>query len=303
MELKATSLVYSIVALAVMVMLISTIIIPTVENAQADQYSTANNTDLRFKLVEVTDTIVISCDSTGVFINGTHINISGGSPTIAITPTMQISYYQTAPNMSIQDSVTATAIAIAQTNTITLSNGTYTVDTATPKTGTFEGPLYVIDTNGDYANYATTSTSPFYINNDGVMRGYLQTNVTVGEDTVGLRAIFEGTVSGLTIVSAFDNNAHEAIDTDDLSITFNVAPVQVDSVHYKVADRNVTVKYTVEGVDYTASVTITNGFIAPLEYKYIGDNDSSIITLLGIIPMLLIIVAVLFAVRLIGSRN
>ncbi len=299
--MKFNGILTLVVTVLAVVLISSACIIPVVQSAQEEQYSTDNNANFRFKMIEGTDSIVISADATGFNINATHYDVSG-IVTIAISPTIQISYYSGGGtyNMAIQDALTATAISVSGSNTITLANNAYTVNTSTPTTGTYDAPLYVADANGDYANYLGTSASPFFIDNDGVLTGYLQTSITVGENTVALRGIFKGTIDELKFVSAFNNTTHEVIPVNALSIAFasNSVPVEIDSVHSQISGRSFDVKYTVEGVDYTSNGVIAqNGLVAPVEYKYISDSDNVIIAMLGIIPVLLLLIPIMLVVR------
>lgn len=302
--MDTTKFTMGIVGLVVIILMVTGAVLPAVEDAQKEQYSEKNNTTQRFTMASISDEIVIGCDASGVIINDVHYDVASSLTTIAIGEDLQISYYKPGPTLAVQSGTLYSGTAVSTAETVTLSNGEFTVSKPTPVTGTYTSPLYLLSSSGDYGVFSGINEGQFGISNESTLWAFVQVAFTIDGVSTSVRGIVSGTPTDIHFVDAWDNTAGTAIALEDITVSWGTAPDKVDDVHYLISHRNITVKYTVDDVEYSADSTFPNGILAPIEYKYISDNDASVISLIGIIPLLLIIVAVLYAVRLMGaSRN
>lgn len=300
--MDTTKFTMGIVGLVVIILMVTGAVIPAVEDAQKDQYSTDNNTNERYLIV--TDTVATETNPLILELSAdNHFIING----VEDTQAYQANYDKMwGLNISIRVHDSNYFQAYVWTDATTggtkschklvydgsVLTGYDTVDSVDTEKFTVNTDFFIYPySKGTYGQFSITNStaSNLHINKDA--------NVFVG--AVGNTYEFlKGTYAdGFETVGYVGNASYDAstlsytavLSEDSLTWSFGGAPsiVLTDSTE--------------------VSEPLSNAWVsvyAPIEYKYISDSDSSIITLVGIIPLLLIIVAVLYAVRLMGaSRN
>lgn len=294
---KLSTVAYGVITLVVIVILIFTIAIPVIEDAQKEQTSVANNTNAIYAAAIDNENVTLYINNqTGHWvINGVEDTQDflanadkawGENICIFIQPSsdyyvLRATYYDT------QWHVTAGMKQLTfdgEKITITLSNDS-TVDIPS-------NFLLYPDSKGTYAVYkGSTSILGAHINNDatayigmtGTSYAFLSGDKTNGYTQIGgVRT----TTDGYDTVSSTPTY----VESDDgLSYKYEVAPTIVLSDSTETLD-----DVTSDSVEY----------YVPLKYTYISSSDSMIIALLGVIPLILAIVPVMLAVQLMtGGRR
>lgn len=302
--MDTTKFTMGIVGLVVIILMVTGAVIPAVENAQDDQRTIVQNTGAYY--VSKMDSNItaidfeIAIDGSNVTVNDYTVNLSSYSfMRVPIVVTDQffvilnaggsaaIGYYGYGNDVFSSDTISSISISIG-------SDGTYTATAgATTDSGTITKLIYAAK-NGDMG-FFNPSVSPVWIDNN--VKAYAVTNSwRSGYGDMSVLGEFDK--STFTLISS-------GIHTGTMSnVQLSKTIAESTDLAYKLATSpSFTATLTVSDTD--ESVTLSNvGVIAPIDYTTISDNDASMISLFGIIPLLLIIVAVLYAVRLMGaSRN
>lgn len=282
--------VFGVLSILVAVIVVATVAIPVIEDSSKEIHSTVQNTAQKYYAKSSSD---LSEDLTITLVSRDNYTINGESyelnpnGVVIITDMgdMWILYndnyylYQKINNHAFS------SLSIGGSTTF-YTDGTYVATTATGTeyTGTFGNVVYP-SVDGDLGYFFNTtayaddasdviffSTS---INNSGAM--YAIKFKATGEEVE-------------KIVSPFSSGAE--VTLTDLTMTYNaadetIADNAIDGLTYRVGE-----------TEYT-----TKTFIAPLEYKTITNKDSAMISILQIVPLLLLIVPVMMAIRMYSSRG
>lgn len=294
----AQSIASKVIALAIIVIVISSVVIPVVVDAQDDLYSDINNTTSKYFVKEATiEEIVITASATAYTVNGYEFTVDN-TKRILISGNYAIEAYSNYASFGVK-SYESASFYRAVSMTIS-ADGTFTAtDTSNnTRTGTIEGPILYFAENGTYGEFE----SDFSFNADSTL--YTRIGVTnfAGMTFEALLSGHYDDLNGLAIDTY--TNPWSAVDSEKLTYALDPnAYEKVNDYEYRMTiPTTMDVTYTDGGVDTTKQATVSF-FYAPIEYTSLTSNDGMAYTLIGIIPMLLIICAVLFAVRMIGSRN
>lgn len=300
--MDAQKLVMGIVGLAVIIMVTVAVVFPAVENAQKDQYSTENNPEGIYSMALSSGTVTVSVNTTNghMIINGVEdtqeVSVSGSTPeklwlkNVGINLKLSTDTYL----FAIRYWSDATTTSTYDADTIVYSNGSATLLRNDAEVLTVESDFFMYpDSKGTYGMYDLRTDPPrsdVYINMDST--------VYVGASAGLQYGLMKGNYDDGFSVVGYSGDASR----DTVSLTYTTTESD-DGLTWQFASAPTLVRSDSGGVESDT----TSGWVyayVPLEYKYISDSDASILSLLGIIPLLLIIVAVLYAVRLMGtSRN
>lgn len=289
--MDTTKFTMGIVGLVVIILMVTGAVIPAVENGQSEIRTETQNTGYSY-LATSTDNLNLTAsfdsDTSTLTINGYAIVLTATVPIfvcgddVAVCTTTGIRFE------GADGTVVPTASAIE------VVDGAYTVTTSTdPVTGDLSGTSITYLTENGKLSYFAPSAS-FNCNEDSKIQMFRIGVSISGVARTHIDAV--GTVKNLTsIIKTSTNDGF--VEWTDVVVT---ADYTEQDGYYTVSKLNYTGTYN--GQTYTGSVATMS--FAPTTYKYISDSDSSMISLFSIIPLLLIIVAVLYAVRLMGaSRN
>lgn len=267
-----------IITATVAVILICLVAVPLIDDSTKEVYSVAQNTTQKYYATsssDLSEDLTITLESANNYtINGESYQFLNNIVMITDTGDMWILYgdnynlYQKSNN-GIQRSL------MVGGSTTFYTDGTYkaTTNTGTEYTGTFGNVIYP-SKDGDLG-YFLNSTA--YADDASDIIFFSITGSNGAMFAIEYKATGEEVKK---IVSPFASGA--GVTLTDAAISYNstdetIADNAINGLTYKVGETSYTVK----------------SFIAPLEYKTISENDSVIITILNLIPVMLVVALVL----------
>lgn len=275
MDLKTIPL--TAIGVAIAVLIVSVVAVPILSDSQTMITSQANNTNERYMSIFSNEKVILSESEDGApLING--IPISDFAPSL-------LSYYLVISDKLIARCITnsgilsswsysgiasdGTVFNLLQSTTVqpiicTFENGTYNFTKgSTNYTGTYSN-LLVPSKTGTYGAYYPSSSMPLYANDD--------TTIYVVKAASSESYVSSGTIDDIkTSFHIVDNAAGDQIQ---IGLTSTVV------------DSNGMDIYKITGLEIPAGYTY---IFAPISYTIISDGDNSVRTIIGIIPVLLIV--------------
>lgn len=282
--------VFGVLSILVAVIIVATVAIPVIEDSSKDIHSTVQNTTQKYYATsssDLSEDLTITLESVSNYkINGESYDLNLNNIVI-ITDTGDIwviyannyNLYQKSGNYAQR------SLGIGGSTTF-YTDGTYkaTTSAGVEYTGTFGNVVY--PSNDGDLGYFINSTA--YANDASDVIFFSISNTSYGAMfAIKYKATGEEVEK---IVSPFASGAE---------VTLSDAAISYDSTDETIADNAINgLTYKVGDTSYTL-----RAFIAPLEYKTITENDSAMISILQIVPLLLLIVPVMMAVRMYSSRG
>lgn len=288
--------VFGVLSILVAVIVVATVAIPVIEDSSKSINTEQNNSAPLYTQMPTSGTIEIS-------------SLGGGNYKIGNTE-----YTPTMGTFIITDSVMA---RIAPDNTFTIydptngkqtkfdnSNNLITFDNGVCRYNTSTGQsmeaaysfLYVPDTNGTLGLYFMTGSLPLYLDKG---QDLMIVSNPLNSVMFSAKVTETGTISYYVEPKVFNQTVNGTIT--DYGGNLNVA------IDMSEAGDSPTGTWK---LSKTAVVATPEGeraldlfFIAPITYHVISENDSMMISLLQIVPLLLLIVPVMMAVRMYSSRG
>lgn len=269
-----------IITATVAVILICLVAIPLIQTSSEGIYSTENNTTERFMMASDSSEVVTLGFSTS---NGYSVNgVTVPQPSVSTWNVKAFwpggfAKYNGTGFMEINGNGETTRFNITKI-VYDPAASTLTYTTSTEDVVVNDVPyMYYMADNGDYGLFV--SNNPVSINKDtdyfifventnlngvgGFRSGYVYNNDSLVETIIDPK------------LAVTDRNFQ------DTTITFNLNIEDVDRYHFTI---NGVTDLTVGSSVISTPITI----VAPIEYKYTTDNESIIISLLDLIPILLI---------------
>lgn len=284
----AGNLVYSVVAIAIIVLIVSTVAVPVIDDAQGQ--IRLNNSTQVFAVsdADVTINVQLSNDSKPI-VNGYLVPGNTHKP-IVICDEFMIHWRSSGALYLIDSNATSLNLQSA-----IIENGTVTYTLLDSTTGTISygsNNVLFASEHGTYGEF--TAGTKFYANPDSVIYSYLDAIPLTNEDLTpssvsNIRAVFIGTPTGM--------DGYLLQGTTGI-ITATPATVDVGD-YYEVTVSETSVSYTDAVGTYTG--TSNRAFFAPIQYG--SSMFDNLFDLLGVIPILLFLVPVMFAVRMIQTRR
>lgn len=294
--MKFNGILTLVVTVLVVVLISTAAIIPIVQAAQEEQTTVVQNTGayyvaspgipstgLEFVINVSGDKVVVNdyeFDLSGYGFLRTPIIVSdsfivtataGGTPSVG---------YLNFESIALNLNTLPISISIA-------SDGTYTVTSGdSSDSGTCTKIVYASDkgTLGYFPNSGSVwidHDKPYYI--VGNMWGN-----SIVKNVSAFIEMNDGTPTVLALASALEMTLS--------SVT--VSTVEEGELADKYTSPSVVIGYVDN--DTPATITMSGGFLAPIDYTTISENDSMIIAMLGIIPVLLLVVPIMIVVRAFG---
>lgn len=282
--------VFGVLSILVAVIIVATVAIPVIEDSSKDIHSTVQNTTQKYYATsssDLSEDLTITLESTSNYkINGESYDLSLNNIVI-ITDTgdMWVIYANNYNLYQKSSNYAQRSLGIGGYTTF-YTDGTYkaTTSAGVEYTGTFGNVVY--PSNDGDLGYFINSTA--YANDASDVIFFSISNASYGAMfAIKYKATGEEVEK---IVSPFASGAE---------VTLTDAAISYDSTDETIADNAINgLTYKVSDTSYTL-----RAFIAPLEYKTITENDSAMISILQIVPLLLLIVPVMMAVRMYSSRG
>lgn len=284
----AGGLVYSVVAIAIIVLIVSTVAVPVIEDAQNNVAVEKQMSGQLYSAVGTKETITLGYSGSFPTFNGIEM------------PNLY-------PDQTRYMILTDTAIAVCEytqqawtpwyvktnnllTNTpiddvgysVLFENGTLTVTAASTSLTTYSW-LMVPDKNGDYGVWNYTER-PWFVDDDSII--YLGLNLNA------ITYVASGTLDALTVNLFIENG-----------VLGNDVTVNVTSAPTADGQSNVLSGLSLDNAGTTVELRNFAKIFVPLKYHVIDDSGEALYNLIGILPILLFLVPVMFAVRMIQTRR
>ena len=279
-----------VVGLVVAILIVTVVAIPIIEDSSKEVRSTVQNTAQKYYATssgDLSEDLTITLESVSNYkINGESYDLSLNNIVI-ITDTGDI-WVIYANNYNLyqkNDNYAQRSLGIGGSTTF-YTDGTYkaTTSAGVEYTGTFSNVIY--PSNDGDLGYFINSTA--YANDASDVIFFSITNASYGAMfAIKYKATGEEVEK---IVSPFSNGAE---------VTLTNAAISYNSTDETIADNAINgLTYKVGDTSYTL-----RAFIAPLEYKTITNNDSAVISIINIIPIVLIVSMLVSIVGMIFVRS
>ena len=308
---KISGITYQIVCLVVIVIVVATLVIPTVDSLDETLIVDSQNTDYHFKMVsdasassaEYTITATIN-EETGVmeyYVNDYLLPYQAGWFEIAISDTFIIQHTTGSSGpIRIHDltqSVYYNHIASAVIDDGTL---TFTNDQSEELEITFSW-LCIADKNGNYGAFEAGHS--FKFNADSKLY-LMETNWTVTNSELvpssfEVKSTLGGTYESLSSIGIAMPNV-QGLTEIELTASLNNVVYNEDLSYTYTLEGSATATCITNLGTYTNESGPVYRIFAPIQYYH---TDSGLISILSIIPLLLLVVPVLYAARMITRRD
>ena len=268
-----------IITATVAVILICLVAVPLINDSTKEVYSITQNTTQKYYATssgDLSEDLTITLESTNNYkINGESYDLSLNNIVI-ITDTgdMWVLYANNYNLYQKSDNYAQRSLGIGGFTTF-YTDGTYkaTTSAGVEYTGTFGNVVY--PSNDGDLGYFINSTAYANDASDVIFFSISRSNGAMF--AIKYKATGEEVEK---IVSPFASGA---------GVTLTDAAISYDSTDETIADNAINgLTYKVGDTSYTL-----RAFIAPLEYKTITENDSVILTILNLIPVMLVVALVL----------
>ena len=218
----------------------------------------------------------------GYTINGGETIPVANNDWILLSDTVVI--YKWWNNLQVYDYATETT---ASSNTITISNGTWSVTSdGTTVSGSLGDNPIRRSTSGEIGTYYNTS---FIINKTDDMSTYRlsYSTIVVDGENQNVRALVKGTTDSLTVMGI---TAGSSTYLDASESKAQLSSASIEEVSFKAyrisANPNINVEYTYNGEDHNYASAQTASIAGPLYYTVV--NEGPIESMIGIVPLLMI---------------
>lgn len=295
----AGSITAKVVALAIIVLVICAAVLPAISDSQKSLITEEQNASERYILSSSANDVTFTYSGGKPYVNGESLDdLTTGltDPTrFYVISDVAMMFITWTPSTSSWSSSIAILGPVLEPDRIALTlsgssdyvkfeDGTVSIYRAGSPVIEVTGQysyLLVPSATGDYGAYTTADLTDVHVDFD-------KTIYIIGGNNLQNGFVATGTI-------------------DDLSFSFNYYSQTA------VVGGTITANYTEDEYGLTASLTgatVSTGtasagyYFVPLTYSAIKDNDGSLYTLIGVLPILLIFVPVMFAVRMLGAgRN
>jgi hypothetical protein len=291
-----------IIAIAVTIIIISTVAIPIIDDMEKQFEVTSNNTTQRYTAsTSLTDVdISISVANSIATINGYEVG-TGNFAVIAISDTFVIRG-QGSSSVAIavdgtQYSASAATIS-GKVLSFTASGTDYTFE--------YDDYIYYAAENGKYGYFANTGTE-FYVNSGSnvvyAFTNFVGTNNDLDPTTAGFYGVFSLSVENETLVPVWMESRTEGVEYISTSVVLPDGMIKDnEDGSYTITAGSVPIDFVTDLGTYSLDADHRIGFIAPIEYRHVVDS-AGMIDLINIIPILLILIPVMMAVRMITLKR
>lgn len=283
-----SKIVYGVAVLLVVVLLFGTVLVPVVGQAQGSFSSKVQNENFDISYTTASaPTFTIAADGSKISVGDYELSISNQSLLVVceefdIFAFNNISLYVMEADSSVYHS-TSSVVITDGVAAFTSSGVDYTISTESMM-------IYPSKDKIDRVGYSPSSVAKFYISNNGDIyshRNYNLTNPELDPTSIGPIITFKNG----------EMMFHSGTALESASITY--IDVVENQFNYEY-DVLVTIEATNTTGTYTSPNTVSAFSLVPLEYIDRTSTDDMYSTLIGIVPILIVIVAILLAVGLIG---
>lgn len=282
-----------IITATIAVIMIMLIAVPLIDDASSTVRTEENNTTQKFLVSDAEASVDIRPNSSGIYtVNG--VEYPQVYMYIYMATDNMVCYYGNATT-TIQQIMILCPSGIYVAHHVIVEDGAWKAYDSSDELVHSEavvGKIYCTSNQGDYGYFDVKSNAPLYINDDSNLMGINLTITATASDDTTIKVLMycRGTYDDMEIIACQNIGTALPIDPSNVSITPIVATAQ-DNDSLKITSSLITATITVDGKTYVGERNLF--LFAPIEYKTISDNDSIIITLLQLVPVLLIVALVL----------
>lgn len=307
----AESITAKVVALAVIVLVVCTCAIPVIMDSQEQIKSTSNNVDVSYRVIDatMTETYEYAVVDGKLYCNGTEIvgftfptggarlygvfdsdrNLgqvlsSGGIIIGSVLPDVQETVVAADSDKLIYNAGTIQIYTGSTEQTVDLVSYEWAIVPYFPE----DSKLGRVAIVGDHQKYVSNDSEIYLIEAASV----INSSWTSG-GVARLVVTPDGIVKSMYATYVESGTLKTSTDTTGISVS---GFTKVDDVHYSFTNLTLTTP--------AGTIQVYNNAYIPIEYEYISSDDSTLRSLIGILPILLIMIPVLFAARMLkDSRN
>lgn len=283
-----------VVGLVVAILIVTVVAIPIIDDASSSIKSTENNTNYRFvSTSDITDTVTVmtKSDNSGWTVNGTEFTASGLN---IISDGLIINATGAGDaNISVFKGDSANTLLYSSIKSIVFENGTWTITKTSDATVTGPYSFVIYPSNDGSIGYFWGNKHNVSVNDTY----FVKTSSTfyTGDDnsTYSANMILKMVGNSPTFVSGFISYKDSSGTTTNTPMTSSMiksvtgATLSEDRKSYSMTNVTIELSYTIGSV--TTHTITSNTMFSPISYDYISENDSSIIKIIDIIPILLIV--------------
>lgn len=289
-----------IIAIAVAIIIISTVAIPIIDDMEKQFEVTSNNTTQRYTAsTSLSDVDVsLSVANSIASINGYEVGTANYA-ILVITDTFVIRA-QGANNLAIAvdgtQYSTPSASITGKVLSFTASEVDYTFE--------YEDYIYYAAENGKYGYFANTE---FYANvGTTILYAYTNfgaSNSDLDPSSANFLGLFSLSIEDNALVPVWVESRTEGVEYEPTPVTLPDSLIKDnEDGSYTVTAGTLPLSFVTNVGTYSMDADYRIGFIAPMEYKHIMDS-AGMIDLINIIPILLILIPVMMAVRMITLKR
>lgn len=302
--MKTTQFVSAVVGLVIIILVISSVAIPVVNSAQENQTTLMQNSTQTYAAIESSEDITIT------YVHATNQwTIDGwampsGQDTDRTLIVACDGLMITKKSNVVYDLTNSKTRQINHDASFTFSNGTvsYTIG-ENNYSASYTTDVYVASATGNYGIFNIKDNAILRVTNGTEISFFTPSDNDYTAYAPSWFEVTDGTVD--------DSNPIVSLKYTAAGNLVNVYSIEAFSINSTADDELPYVEYTgtpritfKETSGSANNVTVNGCFIAPIEYIGISQDDSTLRSLFGIIPLMLIITALLYAVRFMGnSRN
>lgn len=288
--------VFGVLSILVAVIVVATVAIPVIEDSSKSINTEQNNSAPLYTQMPTSGTIEIKSLGGGNYKIG-DVEYTPTQGTFIITDSVMV---RMAPDntFTIYDPTNGKQTKFdGSNNLITFDNGVCRYNTSTGQS--MEAAysfLYVPDTNGTLGLYFGTGKLPLYLDKG---QDLMIVSNPFNAVMFSAKVTETGTISYCVEPKVFNQTVNGTIT--DYSGNLNVAIDMSEAGDSPTGTWKLSKTAVVATPESGSALDLF--FIAPITYHVISENDSMMISLLQIVPLLLLIVPVMMAVRMYSSRG
>lgn len=288
------TLTQKIVAIAVTIIIISTVALPIIDDSEIEEKKITQNVGQRFSMLEPDDskTYTITYSSGNIIVNGVTYETSVFD-TVVYSDAIVVDVHNSNLRVASADYLENTLQVVINGGTITYTN-TSNVD----RSVTYSWAL-IVQANGDYGLFKQGTT--VYVNESSKII-YARTNTNLSNSdltpsSITVRNVMSGTFNDMK--SDFAVATSEDITSVELS-GFITDVTEVSKEVYSITPGTNTLSIIADTNlgEYSNPSLAMSLIAAPLSYYYYGDSN-----MFGVVAIILMLVPLMMAVRMIALKR
>lgn len=296
---KISNLFNGVTSILIVVLIITATVIPIVQISQEDIKSTAQNATVYYSMIDIGEDVelTLSVGDSKILINGEDVSVGlTRSMPLFMAGDLAIFANGTTGFWVVGGTTQYYAPSADITVTTTAATSSYVVTWTGLESdieGTYSKAMY-LSKNGTYGAF-TTSTTSVYLNHDATAY-YCKGGYTAGPSQWFTLVSYNKTDGFNYLIAKTSSNSYSMSNTCSVST--------IEEAEYADLVSFTSVVKAIKIADETETPLSASGvIIAPIDYTVVTDSDSVMRTMLGIIPIMMLLLPIFIVVRLISNRS